>query len=66
MMKTITYAIPQLPTSWVVRCSEGLFIVPAIHNGWRMRKPYRGLDPDKIPTAQVTSFTIGTNIPSEA
>lgn len=64
-MKTTIYAIPQLPCHWVVRCSEGLMIVPAIWNGWSKRKPYKGNDPDKIPTAQTTEFTF-TNIPKKA
>ncbi len=64
-MKTTTWAIPQLPVDWVTEHEGKLWIVPARHNGWKAKRPYRGHHPDKIPTAQKSNLaSLGTGIPA--
>jgi alpha-tubulin suppressor-like RCC1 family protein len=37
------YATTAMPVHWIVCDAEGkLWIVPAILNGWKQRRPYRG------------------------
>lgn len=53
---------PQLPTMWAVKDGGGLWwMVPAMHDGWSRKVPYRGwtefLEPVEL------SWCYGTGIP---
>jgi len=36
------YECSALPLHWVVEADGRMFVVPAVHNGWQKRTPYRG------------------------
>ena len=37
------YTTPALPAHWIVKDNDGaMWIVPAHHNGWNSKRPYKG------------------------
>ena len=50
---------------WVVRHGPLLFIVPASHNGWNRRRPYKGHDPARMSSDALvdTGLPLGCGIP---
>ena len=58
------FDIPSLPLDWLVRLDGCYWLVPAVAQGWKLRRPYRGLDPDKAMYKEVSlKYAMGCGIP---
>jgi hypothetical protein len=41
-MSAMLFSHPSMPSHWIVRHEDILYLVPDIPGGWRQRRPYRG------------------------